>query len=120
MALCHQAFSEKASELRTEENYLAVKTDLVSLSEDAEASPKLTEEESLAQDDTSQCFNIHQLQPGMCLTKDVKTDKGVLLLSAGFVLNQNTIRRLFELDDVIAEHEYYIAKEESSKKELSS
>lgn len=105
-----QAFSESASELRAEENYLAVKTDLISLSEDAESSPKPTDDESPVQDDTSQCFNIHQLQPGMCLTKDVKTDKGVLLLSAGFVLNQNTIRRLFELGDVIAEHEYHIAK----------
>lgn len=105
-----QAFSEEPSELRSEESYLQVKTDLSSLIEDADSSLESTEEESTPQDNSTQCINIHQLQPGMRLTKDVKTEKGVLLLSAGFVLNQNTIRRLFELETVIVEHDFYVTE----------
>lgn len=106
-----QAFAEEDSELRSEESYLEVKTDLSSLGEDEGASPETTTEESSPEDNRNQCINIHQLQPGMRLTKDVKTEKGVLLLSAGFVLNKNTISRLFELGDVIAEHDYHVIEE---------
>lgn len=106
-----QAFAEEDSELRSEESYLEVKTDLSSLGEDEGASPETTMEESSPEDNRNQCINIHQLQPGMRLTKDVKTEKGVLLLSAGFVLNKNTISRLFELGDVIAEHDYHVIEE---------
>jgi len=105
-----QAFSDEPSELRSEESYLQVKTDLSSLIEDAESSPK-SEEEGTPPDDPTQCINIHQLQPGMRLTRDIKTEKGVLLLSAGFVLNQNTIRRLFELETVIVEHDFYVSED---------
>lgn len=103
-----QAFAEEGSELRSEESYLEVKTDLSSLGEDESTSPETTTEESSPEDNRNQCINIHQLQPGMRLTKDVKTEKGVLLLSAGFVLNKNTISRLFELGDVITEHDYHV------------
>ena len=106
-----QAFTEEDSELRSEESYLEVKTDLSSLGEDEGASLETTTEESSPEDNRNQCINIHQLQPGMRLTKDVKTEKGVLLLSAGFVLNKNTISRLFELGDVIAEHDYHVIEE---------
>lgn len=39
---------------------------------------------------------------------EVKTVKGVLLLSAGFVLRKNTISRLIELDAVITNNEFHV------------
>ena len=98
-----QALSESESDLRPESSYQEVTTEL-SLLEHDDVSTNKTEIDA----SNSHTVNIHQLQPNMRLTKDVKTKKGVLLLSAGFVLNNSTIRRLFELGDVIDNSEYHI------------
>lgn len=103
-----QALSEEDMELRSEINYLDVKTDLSSLRIKSSGSESTTEIQPSTAENIRQAVNIHQLQPQMRLTRDIKTDKGVLLLSAGFVLSQNTIRRLFELSDVITEELYHV------------
>lgn len=107
-----QALSEHEAELRTVDSYLEVKTNLDSLGEEDASAPEVTDsQESTPPDNTNLIVNIHQLQPGMRLSKEVKTEEGVLLLSAGFVLNLSTIRRLFELDSVISDHEYHVEAE---------
>ncbi len=113
-----QTLSEEDMELRPENNYLDVKTDLSSLKAERpnlENSAVDTQPEAL--ESVRQMLNVHQLQPKMRLTKDVKTDKGVLLLSAGFVLSQNTIRRLFELGDVITEELFHVECLKESEEE---
>lgn len=113
-----QALSEEDMELRPESNYLEIKTDLSSLrvkSPDAENST--TETPPSNKESTRQTVNIHQLQPQMRLTRDVRTNEGILLLSAGFVLSQNTIRRLFELGDVITEELYHVERLQEPEEE---
>ena len=106
-----QALSEHEAELRTVDSYLDVKTNLNSLGEEASTPDATDDQEKAPPDNANLIVNVHQLQPGMRLSKEVKTEEGVLLLSAGFVLNLSTIRRLFELDSVIADHEYHVDAE---------
>lgn len=103
-----QAFSDGDTELRPESSYLEINTDLSSLYDGTENPGGSPAGKSPLAAGASQTVNIHQLQPNMRLTRDIKTSKGVLLLSAGFVLNKNTISRLFELGDVVAEHDYHV------------
>lgn len=107
-----QALSEHEAELRTVDSYLEVKTNLNSLGEEDTSVHEVTDGlESTPPDNANLIINVHQLQPGMRLSKEVRTEEGVLLLSAGFVLSLSTIRRLFELDDVTSNHEYHIEAE---------
>ena len=105
-----QALSEKDTELREDNSYLEVKTDLDSLQAEAQAPTEAPAEETSAEEGSKkgQAVNVHQLQANMRLTKDVKTEKGVLLLSAGFVLTKNTISRLIELDAIITNSEFHV------------
>lgn len=101
-----KALSDGEAELRSESEYLDVITELSSLGQPEQAP------ESDAKTTNAEPISIHQLQPNMRLAKDIKTTKGVLLLSAGFILTKSTISRLFDLGDVIANKEYYIEPDE--------
>ena len=115
MKTLFQALTETDNELRSEGSYMEVNTDLLSLGVDSPIDNTVIDTSANDSDDDqepsntgSKTVSLHQLQPNMRLTKDIKTDKGILLLSEGFILNQNTIRRLHELGNVIAEEEYHV------------
>lgn len=105
-----QALSKKDTELREDNSYLEVKTDLDSLPAEAQTPTEAPAEETNTDERSKkgQVVNVHQLQANIRLTKDVKTVKGLLLLSAAFVLRKNTISRLIELDAVITNNEFHV------------
>jgi EAL domain-containing protein (putative c-di-GMP-specific phosphodiesterase class I)/response regulator of citrate/malate metabolism len=100
-----QALSEEEIEIRSKSEYLAITTDLglpiVSLGLDV---PPM----ELGLKTKSKAVSIHKLRPGMLLTRDVISKTGQLLLSAGFILNERTIPRLYDLKDVIADDGFYV------------
>jgi CheY-like chemotaxis protein len=116
-----QALSESELSLRTIEDYASIQTNLSSLlsQQDSDSprheKPAETEantEEILLEIEESvepaQTTNLLDLLPNMRLTQDVKHQNGSMLLSAGFVLQKNTINRLRELRMVLASQEFHV------------
>lgn len=97
-----QALSEEEIEIRDKSEYLEITTDMDRLGEGSgsDAEPGMAS--------GLEALSVHGLRPDMRLVRDVFSKTGQLLLSAGFILNKRTIRRLVELSDVTADSNFYV------------
>jgi CheY-like chemotaxis protein len=100
-----QALSEEEIEISTKSEYLSITTDLELLSVNSGLEGSVIKSEPVAK---SKAVLLHQLRPGMLLARDVKSKNGLLLLSAGFILNKRTVDRLNELKNVIMDDSLYV------------
>ncbi|MFT5711385.1 MAG: EAL domain-containing protein (putative c-di-GMP-specific phosphodiesterase class I) [Halioglobus sp.] len=101
-----QAMSEEEIEIREKSEYLEIITDLDRLG--LKSGPGVESSMESGPETKSKALGVHGLRPGMRLSRDVFSKTGQMLLSAGFLLNQRTIHRLNELNDVIAESAFYV------------
>lgn len=100
-----QALSEEEIEIRPKSEYQTITTDLELLRVNSGLGNAAIKSELEAK---SKAVSIYQLKPGMLLARDVKGKNGLMLLSAGFILNKRTIERLNELKTVIANDSFYV------------
>jgi CheY-like chemotaxis protein len=91
-----KALIEDDIELRDQEAYCAVSTDLDQLDRIADTDEGASTDRQV---EGATWYTIPSLRPEMTLAQDVRSETGVLLLSAGFVLNKRAISRLRELSD---------------------
>lgn len=98
-----QALSEEETEVRSKSEYLSIITDLDLLEEHSGRGIS-----TLQAQVKSNGVSIDKLMPGMLLAQDITSKTGQLLLAAGFTLNERTVHRLNELEDVIADDDFYV------------
>ncbi|MFV0277343.1 MAG: response regulator [Parahaliea sp.] len=106
------ALAEEERVVRAVEDYATVVTDLDVLLAEGGTAAQVQMQNPVAATQ-SQCLPVYQLRPNMRLTREVRHQNGSLLLSAGFVLQKNTINRLLELRKVVADQWFYVVSEQS-------
>ena len=116
-----KAHLERDLEPRDKSAYLTIPTSLDHTDQELEAEltdsgpaekVETVEQVETAEDDAVRETRVyaHQLEPYMQLTRDVVSETGRLLLSAGFVLNTRTINRLMDLREVVQSDVFYVQK----------
>lgn len=106
-AKIHTALNEKTA-LRLPEAYIPVQSNLESLAETVKKESKkvnaaiFIDETKEAPSQAGEYVSLRNLKPGMKLLEDIRAQNGTILLTAGRMLTEAVVNRVFELESVIA------------------